>query len=52
MGRSRISRMIVTRPTIRFRSIDVLGYTQATAAHHWRMIVHVRRSDSPAGCMT
>lgn len=29
--------------------IDVLDYTQATAAHHARLLAHVRRSGSPRG---
>jgi tRNA(fMet)-specific endonuclease VapC len=27
--------------------VDVLDYTQATAAHHARLLAHVRRSGSP-----
>jgi tRNA(fMet)-specific endonuclease VapC len=30
-------------------SVDVLEYTEATAAHHARLIAHVRRSGSPRG---
>jgi tRNA(fMet)-specific endonuclease VapC len=29
--------------------IDVLDYTEATAAHHARLIAHVRRSGTPRG---
>jgi tRNA(fMet)-specific endonuclease VapC len=29
--------------------IDVLDYTQATAAHHARLLAHVRKSGSPRG---
>ncbi len=29
--------------------IDVLDYTQVTAAHHARLLAHVRRSGSPRG---
>jgi tRNA(fMet)-specific endonuclease VapC len=49
MVRWRISRVIITRSTIRFRFDDVLDYTQATAAHHGRLIAHVRRSGFPCG---
>src|SRR5215471_11309898 len=28
-------------------AVDVLDYTQATAAHHGRLLAHVRRSGSP-----
>jgi len=28
-------------------TVDVLDYTQATAAHHGRLLAHVRRSGSP-----
>jgi hypothetical protein len=30
-------------------AVDVLDYTQATAAHHGRLLAHVRRSGSPRG---
>ncbi len=30
-------------------SVDVLEYTEATAAHHARLIAHVRRSGTPRG---
>lgn len=30
-------------------AIDVLDYTEATAAHHARLIAHVRRSGKPRG---
>ncbi|HEY9483096.1 MAG TPA: PIN domain-containing protein [Micromonosporaceae bacterium] len=30
-------------------SVDVLDYTEATAAHHARLIAHVRRSGTPRG---
>jgi tRNA(fMet)-specific endonuclease VapC len=30
-------------------TVDVLDYTQATAAHHGRLLAHVRRSGSPRG---
>ena len=30
-------------------AVDVLDYTQATAAHHGRLLAHVRRSRSPRG---
>jgi tRNA(fMet)-specific endonuclease VapC len=30
-------------------ALDVLDYTQATAAHHGRLLAHVRRSGSPRG---
>jgi tRNA(fMet)-specific endonuclease VapC len=30
-------------------SIEVLQYTEATAAHHARLIAHVRRSGTPRG---
>ena len=30
-------------------AVDVLEYTQATAAHHGRLLAHVRRSGSPRG---
>ena len=29
--------------------VDVLDYTEATAAHHARLIAHVRRSGTPRG---
>lgn len=29
--------------------IDVLDYTQATAAHHGRLLAHVRKSGTPRG---
>ena len=29
--------------------LDVLDYTQATAAHHGRLLAHVGRSGSPRG---
>jgi tRNA(fMet)-specific endonuclease VapC len=29
--------------------VDVLDYTQATAAHHARLIAHVRRAGAPRG---
>jgi tRNA(fMet)-specific endonuclease VapC len=29
--------------------VDVLDYTQVTAAHHGRLLAHVRRSGSPRG---
>ena len=30
-------------------AVDVLDYTQATAAHHGRLLAHVRRSGTPRG---
>ena len=30
-------------------AVDVLDYTQGTAAHHGRLLAHVRRSGSPRG---
>ena len=30
-------------------AVDVLDYTQETAAHHGRLLAHVRRSGSPRG---
>ena len=30
-------------------AVDVLDYTQATAAHHGRLLAYVRRSGSPRG---
>jgi tRNA(fMet)-specific endonuclease VapC len=30
-------------------AVDVLDYTQVTAAHHGRLLAHVRRSGSPRG---
>jgi tRNA(fMet)-specific endonuclease VapC len=30
-------------------AVDVLDYTQATAAHHGRLLAHVRQSGSPRG---
>jgi predicted nucleic acid-binding protein len=30
-------------------AVDVLDYTQATAAHHGRLLAHVCRSSSPRG---
>lgn len=30
-------------------AVDVLDYTQATAAHHGRLVAHVRRSGTPRG---
>jgi tRNA(fMet)-specific endonuclease VapC len=30
-------------------AVDVLDYTEATAAHHARLIAHVRRADTPRG---
>ena len=30
-------------------ALDVLDYTQVTAAHHGRLLAHVRRSGSPRG---
>jgi len=30
-------------------AVDVLDYTQATAAHHGRLLAHVRRSGAPRG---
>lgn len=30
-------------------AVDVLDYTQATAAHHGRLLAHVRRSATPRG---
>lgn len=30
-------------------AIDVLDYTQTTAAHHGRLLAHVRRSGTPRG---
>ncbi|MFI6132155.1 PIN domain-containing protein [Micromonospora sp. NBC_01392] len=30
-------------------AVDVLDYTEATAAHHARLIAHVRRSGTPRG---
>ena len=30
-------------------AVDVLDYTQTTAAHHGRLLAHVRRSGSPRG---
>ncbi len=30
-------------------AVDVLDYTQATAAHHGRLLAHVRRSGVPRG---
>lgn len=30
-------------------TLDVLDYTQGTAAHHGRLLAHVRRSGSPRG---
>ncbi len=30
-------------------AVDVLDYTRATAAHHGRLLAHVRRSGSPRG---
>ena len=30
-------------------TLDVLDYTQATAAHHGRLLAHVRRSGAPRG---
>jgi len=30
-------------------TLDVLDYTQATAAHHGRLLAHVRRAGSPRG---
>lgn len=30
-------------------SVDILDYTEATAAHHARLIAHVRRSGTPRG---
>lgn len=29
--------------------IDVLGYTETTAAHHGRLLAHVRRTGTPRG---
>ena len=29
-------------------AVDVLDYTQATAAHHARLLAHVRRTGTPA----
>ncbi len=31
------------------RVVDVLAYTDATAAHHARLIAHVRRTETPRG---
>ena len=30
-------------------AVDVLDYTQATAAHHGRLLAHIRRSGAPRG---
>ena len=30
-------------------AVDVLEYTQATAAHHGRLLAHIRRSGAPRG---
>ena len=30
-------------------AVDVLDYTEATAAHHARLIAHVRRTGKPRG---
>ena len=30
-------------------AVEVLDYTQATAAHHGRLLAHVRRSGTPRG---
>ena len=30
-------------------AVDVLEYTQATAAHHGRLLAHIRRSGAPHG---
>jgi tRNA(fMet)-specific endonuclease VapC len=30
-------------------AVDVLDYTQATAAHHGRLLAHLRRSGTPRG---
>ena len=30
-------------------AVDVLDYTQATAAHHARLLAHVRRTGTPRG---
>ena len=30
-------------------AVDILDYTQTTAAHHGRLLAHVRRSGSPRG---
>lgn len=30
-------------------TVDVLDYTQATAAHHTRLLAHVRRTGTPRG---
>jgi tRNA(fMet)-specific endonuclease VapC len=41
-GRARALAAIVS-------SIEVLTYTEATAAHHARLIAHIRRSGTPRG---
>ncbi|MGC4889172.1 type II toxin-antitoxin system VapC family toxin [Micromonospora sp. DT227] len=30
-------------------AVDVLDYTEATAAHHARLVAHVRRAETPRG---
>jgi tRNA(fMet)-specific endonuclease VapC len=32
-----------------FSTVDVLEYTEGTAAHHARLIAHIRRSGTPRG---
>jgi tRNA(fMet)-specific endonuclease VapC len=44
-GRRKRARALATITSV----IDVLDYTQGTAAHHGRLLAHVRKSGTPRG---